>query len=69
LESGNTSILEGIWGRMFEVTPDGEIVWEYVSPYIIEDHHMYKGGNYIFRAYHYAPDSIEIAGRLPANAW
>ena len=67
--TGNTSILEGVWGRLFEVTPEGEIVWEYVSPYFVEDHIMYTGGNYIFRAYHYAPDSLEIAGRLPADPW
>lgn len=69
LDSGNTSILEGIWGRLFEVTPEGEIVWEYVSPWLVEGHHMYPDGNYIFRAYHYTPDSIEIAGRLPEDAW
>ena len=33
LSSGNTLICEGLWGRIFEVTPDGRIVWEYVSPY------------------------------------
>ena len=33
LASGNTLICEGQWGRVFEVTPSGEIVWEYVSPF------------------------------------
>ena len=70
LESGNTSILEGIKGRIIEVTAAGEIVWEYVSPhYVTEPHPMYTGGNAIFRHYFYTPDSIEIAGRLPADAW
>ncbi|WP_321937452.1 aryl-sulfate sulfotransferase [Paraburkholderia sp. J8-2] len=33
LPNGNTLIDEAINGRFFEVTPQGEIVWEYVSPY------------------------------------
>jgi hypothetical protein len=33
LPNGNTLIDEGYNGRFFEVTPKGEIVWEYVSPY------------------------------------
>lgn len=33
LEDGNTLITESDNGRAFEVTPDGDIVWEYVSPY------------------------------------
>jgi len=69
LSSGNTLILEGLWGRIFEVTPDGGIVWEYVSPHFCQDHPMYKGGNYIFRAYRYAPGGPEIAGRLAGDGW
>ena len=33
LPNGNTLICEGSGGRVFEVTPDHEIVWEFVSPY------------------------------------
>jgi hypothetical protein len=33
LENGNTLINEGPKGRFFEVTPGGEIVWEYWNPY------------------------------------
>ncbi|MCB5189155.1 arylsulfotransferase family protein [Methylobacillus arboreus] len=33
LPNGNTFINEGQKGRLFQVTPDGEIVWEYVNPY------------------------------------
>jgi hypothetical protein len=32
-ENGNTFIDEGAKGRFFEVTPQGEIVWEYLNPY------------------------------------
>ena len=31
--NGNTLICEGSNGRIFEVTPAGEIVWEYVNPF------------------------------------
>ncbi len=34
LPNGNTLITESDNGRVFEVTPDAEIVWEYFSPHI-----------------------------------
>jgi hypothetical protein len=34
LPNGNTLIDEGIWGRFIQVTRDGTIVWEYVSPFV-----------------------------------
>jgi len=33
LKNGNSFICEGARGRYFEVTPQGEIVWEYLNPY------------------------------------
>ncbi|MCF3947090.1 aryl-sulfate sulfotransferase [Acidiphilium sp. AL] len=33
LPNGNTLIDEGMDGRIFQITPTGKIVWEYVSPY------------------------------------
>lgn len=33
LENGNTLITESDTGRVFEVTTDGEVVWEYFSPH------------------------------------
>jgi len=33
MENGNTFINEGPKGRLFEVTPDRDIVWEYLVPY------------------------------------
>ena len=63
LASGNTLVCEGQWGRVFEVTPEGDIVWEYISPYF----GVYEGsvrGNSVFRAYRYTADSPEIRGRL-----
>ena len=63
LASGNTLICEGQWGRVFEVTPAGEIVWEYINSH----HGTHRPGvlaNSVFRAYRYAADSQEIRGRL-----
>ncbi len=37
LPNGNTMICEGSKNRVFEVTPAGEIVWEYVNPYNQEE--------------------------------
>jgi hypothetical protein len=65
--NGNTLICEGINGRVFEVTAQGEIVWEYICPFFAP----YEGrglGNNLFRAYRYAADSPEIAGRLKSPA-
>jgi len=50
LPNGNTMITEGSDGRIFEVTRDLEVVWEYISPY------MYywdapAAGNILYRAY------------------
>ncbi|MGN7777951.1 aryl-sulfate sulfotransferase [Mycolicibacterium sp. 22603] len=33
LPNGNTLITEGMQGRLFQVTPDGDVAWEYHSPY------------------------------------
>ena len=66
LWTGNYLVCEGIWGRIFEITPEGEIVWNYVSPYAIKAPVSPPGGtNNIFRAYRYADTSPEIGGRLP----
>jgi len=47
LPNGNTMICEGSNGRFIEVTREGEIVWEYVSPYPGN----IPGTNYVYRAY------------------
>jgi hypothetical protein len=48
LENGNTMITEGADGRLFEVNTDGEIVWEYVSPYFVQREVQ---ANAVYRAY------------------
>ena len=64
LASGNTLICEGLWGCIFEVTPGGEIVWEYVNPFTAEwDEGPLLGPvGALFRACRYAEDSPEING-------
>jgi hypothetical protein len=47
LPNGNTLITEGAAGRIFEVTPGYEIVWEYISPYFGKKKNM----NMLYRAY------------------
>jgi hypothetical protein len=46
--NGNTLICEGANGRIFEVTPGGEIVWEYVNPFANERGRIRT--NQVFRA-------------------
>jgi hypothetical protein len=48
LPNGNTLITEGADGRVFEVTPESAIVWEYVSPYFGTNA---PGTNRVYRAY------------------
>lgn len=48
LPNGNTFITEGSDGRLFEVTPEHEIVWEYHSPYFGK-----QLANMVYRAYRY----------------
>jgi hypothetical protein len=50
LPNGNTLITEGTDGRLFEVTPDHEIVWEYISPFI-GSRGTIQGMNMTYRAY------------------
>ncbi|KAF2498676.1 hypothetical protein BU16DRAFT_481776, partial [Lophium mytilinum] len=67
LATGNTLVTEAAFGRIFEVTREGEMVWEYVVP----DFASYKGlgaeeiegyfgypANAVFRAYKYAPEEV-----------
>lgn len=63
LASGNTLVCEGAKGCVFEVTPEGEVVWEYVSPHHVTVPNFGKI-NWLFRARHYAANSEEIGSRI-----
>ena len=59
LPNGNTLICEGDFGRFFEVTSEGKLVWEYVNPYFGEGPN--GTNNRVFRAYRYSADDIARA--------
>jgi len=63
LANGNTLICEGAHGRFFEVTPDQEVVWEFISPFY---HLRADTGwtNQVFRAYRYSPDFEGLSERV-----
>jgi len=68
LPNGNTLICEGMKGRIFEITMDGETVWEYLSPFyspllsqfgkvsLCAQAGTKSVTNSLFRAYRYLPD-------------
>ncbi len=64
LPNGNTLINEAASGRFFEVTPDGDVVWEYVNPYFGPATAPPKAqNNNAFRVYRYSADEIAAAQR------
>lgn len=74
LENGNTFICQGRDGRFFEVTPEGEIVWEYWTPYSgtvtladgSQPQPVEKFTYAVFRATKIPPDHPALAGRTLA---
>jgi hypothetical protein len=64
LPNGNTLITNGAVGQLQEVTPDHEIVWEYISPYYNE-----KGKyNLVYRAYRVPYDYVPQLGKAEEKA-
>jgi len=57
LPNGNTLINEGLFGRFFEVTPQGDVVWEYVNPYFGGD----PSNNAVFVVHRYTAEEIARA--------
>ena len=51
LPNGNTLITEGSDGRLIEVTPDHEIVWEFINPYFKSVFDDKFSNNMVYRAY------------------
>jgi uncharacterized protein (UPF0248 family) len=66
LPNGNTLVDEASFGRFFEVTTEGDIVWEYVNPFFGKP---FFGGpptsesNQVFRAFRYSAEEIDRARR------
>lgn len=67
LPNGNTTACLGTWGVLFEVTPAGEVVWEYKVPVAnnIGIVKTLKDGDsqQSFRAYRYGPDHPALRGK------
>ncbi len=63
LLNGNTLICETTTGRIFEVTPEHDMVWEFTSPFFHQSS-VYGRNNYIARAYRYGPDYAGLKGNI-----
>ena len=61
LANGNTLICECTKGRLFEVTRDGDLVWEFVSPLYYE-HPIFGTNNMVFRCTRYDAEDARFAG-------
>jgi sugar lactone lactonase YvrE len=68
LPNGNTLICAMTEGHFFEVTPEAEVVWEYINPVttdgvvrVLKD--AFPMSNAVFRAYRYGPDHPALQGR------
>ena len=66
MPNGNTLVVNGDAGVIFEVSPQGKTVWRYVNPVTVKGaiyqgdpirvHRSNLSRNAIYRAYRYAPD-------------
>ncbi len=57
LPNGNTFVAESDSGRLFEVTPDGEIVWEFLNP----DRTRNNRRQPIYRSIRYGKQEVELS--------
>lgn len=73
LPNGNTLICAGVNGTFFEVTPQGETVWQYVNPVVHNGilaqgeipgkDHRGHGWNAVFKIHRYEKDYPAFAGK------
>lgn len=64
LPNGNTLICESTKGRIFEVTYEKEIVWDFTSPFYLPYRSAAWGvNNLVFRAYRYPPEHEGLKGK------
>ena len=66
LPNGNTLICEGSPGRIFEVTSNKQVVWEYINPFFVPGGNTPGSSeiaNSVFRAHRYGPDHPALQGR------
>jgi hypothetical protein len=68
LPNGNTVIMSGPKGHAFEVTMDGEVVWEYINPITATGAETFATSSNshrfnVFRLHRYSPDFPGFRGR------
>ena len=68
LPNGNTLVCASVNGHFFEVTPEGEVVWEYINPVTADGIKKIIGDsppqyNNSFRCYRYGPDFPGLKGK------
>jgi hypothetical protein len=68
LPNGNTFVCAGRPSHLFEVTPDGEVVWEYINPLgnqglLTVLPTSYNNTNSVFRAYRHGVDHPAFKGK------
>ena len=63
LKNGNTMIVNGLQGHLFEVTKNKEIVWDFINPCTTFSTGAWKN-NIIFRARRYREDEIKWPQKL-----
>lgn len=57
LKNGNTLITDGPKGHIFEVTKDGELVWDLINPYFAKSNSPWPV-NFLFKVRRYSEDEI-----------
>jgi gluconolactonase len=68
LPNGNTMVCAMTEGHIFEITSNGAVVWEYISPLTAEGprtsvHDCHPMTNAVYRALRYGPDAPALKGR------
>lgn len=58
LPNGNTLITDGPKGHLFEVTKDGTVVWDFISPYLTEQTGPFPN-NFLFKTRRYTESEIK----------
>ena len=63
LPNGNILICEGAAGRIFELTPMREVVWEYVNPFLYPSPQTGTDSGTVFKAHRYGLDHPALKGK------
>jgi len=64
LSNGNTLIINGLQGHLFEVNPAKKILWDMINPYAVYTTGPWPN-NIIFKARRYGADEINWPEKLP----